>query len=58
MLIKKFQQLPHLNSTIGEVPGLSNMFELIDTGSGLNLVNLGFHQYEAERHTNVVKDLV
>ena len=38
------QQLPHLNLLTGEGLRLSKMFGLADKGSGMNLVNLDYHQ--------------
>ena len=49
-----YQQLPHLNFPIGEGPKSSYMSGLADTGSGLNLLNLEYHQSVAKRHPNLV----
>ena len=48
------QQLPHLKFLIGDGPRPSSMFGLADTGDGLNLENMDYHQSVAERHTNLV----
>ena len=48
------QQLPHMNYPILEGPKSSYMSYLADTGPGLNLVNLEYHQSVAERHPNLV----
>ena len=48
------QQLSNLNFPIGEGPKSSYSSGLADTGAGLNLVNLEYHQSVAERHTNLV----
>ena len=49
-----YQQLKHLNFTIGEVPKSSYTSGLADTGAGLNLVNLDYHQSVVERRPNSV----
>ena len=51
-VVKTSQQLPHLNFSIGQVHGLYNMFSLEDTRAGLNLVDLEYHQYVADRKPN------
>ena len=43
-----------MNLPIGEVPKSSYMYGLADTGSGLNLGNIGYQQSVAERHLNLV----
>ena len=54
VMVQISHQLPHLNFPIGEGPKLSYMYSLNDTGAGLNLVNLDYHQSVAERHPNLV----
>ena len=41
---KIYQQFPHIKFPIGEVTRLYNMFGLENTGSGLNLGNMDYHQ--------------
>ena len=43
-----------MNFPIGEGPKSSYMSSLDDTGAGLNLVNIEYHQSFAERHPNLV----
>ena len=54
VVVKMSQKLPHLNLPIGEGPKSSYMSGLDNTVSGLNLVNLEYHQSVAERHPNSV----
>ena len=42
-----------MNLHIGEGPKSSYMSGLADTGSGLNFVNIEYHQSVAERHPNL-----
>ena len=46
--------MPHLNFPIGDGPISSKIFGLDDTGSGLDLVNLYYHQLVAQFHPNLV----
>ena len=48
------QQLPHLKFSIGEEQKSSYMSGLADTGAGLKLGNLEYHQSAAERHPNLL----
>ena len=48
------QKLSHLNLPMIEVPRSSNMFGLDDTGDGINLGNIYYHQSVTERHPNLV----
>ena len=48
------QQLAHMNFPIVEGPKSSYMYGLANTGAGLNLVNLEYHQSVSERHSNLV----
>ena len=45
-----YQQLPHINFTVGFRPKSSYMSFLANTGSGLNLVNMEYHQSVAEHN--------
>ena len=54
VLVKMSQQLPHMDFSIGEGPKTSYMSGLDDTGVGLNLGNLEYHQSVTERHPNLV----
>ena len=47
-------QLNHMNLLIVEGPRLSNIALLGDTGAGLNLVNMDYHQSVAEIHPSLV----
>ena len=49
-----YQQLLHFKLPIGEGQKPSYMSGLDDTRSGLNLVNIEYHQSVAERHPNFV----
>ena len=48
------QQLPYLNFPIGERSKSSYIYGLGDTGAGLNLGNIEYHQLLAKRHPNLV----
>ena len=48
VVVEMSQQPPHLNFPIGEGLKLSYMSGLADTGSGLNVGNLEYHQSVAE----------
>ena len=48
------QKFTNLNFPIGEKPKPSYISDLDDTGDGLNLVNIEYHQSVAERHPNLV----
>ena len=49
-----YQQLPYLNLPIGEVTKSSYMSGLDNTGAGLNLGNLEYHQSVAECHPKLM----
>ena len=51
------QHLPHLNFPIIEVPKSSYMSGLDDTGAGLNLVNIEYHQSVVDLHPDLVLKL-
>ena len=48
------KQLPHIKFAILEGPKSSYMYGLDNTGAGLNLINIEYHQSVAERHPNLV----
>ena len=54
MAVKITQKLLHLNLPIGEGPKSSYMSGLANKVSGLNLINLEYHQSVLERHPNLV----
>ena len=47
------QKFTQLKFHIVEGNIFSNMFGLVDTGAGSNLVNMEYHQLVVERHTNL-----
>ena len=53
-VFKMSQKLPHLNFPMGEGLKSSYMLGLDNTGSGLNLVTMKYHQSVAEFHPNLV----
>ena len=48
------QQFPYMKFPVGEVPKLSYKSGLTNTGAGLNLGNLDYHQSVAESHPDLV----
>ena len=46
-----------MNLPIVEGPILPNMFGLVDTGSGSNLVNMDYHQSVVDHYPNLVMKL-
>ena len=52
------QQSQHVNVQIVEGPITTDMFGLVDTVTGLNLVNLYYHRLVAERHPNLAMKFV
>ena len=48
------QKFPHLNLPMGEGLKLSYVFGLDDTGAGLNLGNLEYHQSVAKCYPNLM----
>ena len=51
---KLSQQLPDLNFPIGEGPKSSYMSGLDETGAGLTLLNMEYHQSVTDQHPNLV----
>ena len=60
MVVKVFQNLPQMKFTIVKVPqkpgrtGLSTMFGLTDTVTGLNIGNFYYHKSFSEHYPNLV----
>ena len=54
VVVQMSQQLSHLKFPIGEEPKSSYISILKDTGAGLNLGNIEYHQSVAERHHHLV----
>ena len=57
-MVQIAQQVTHINLPIGEVQKPSYMSGLADIGSGLNLVNVEYHQSVAGRHPHLVLTFV
>ena len=51
------QKFPNMNFTIGEGSIYTNISGLVNTGDGLSLVNLDYHQSVSEHHLNLVSKL-
>ena len=52
------ENFPHLNFPIWEGPKSSYNFDLADTWSGFNLVNMDYHLSVVERHPKLVLKFV